>query len=231
MDYLLLEILLFLILAAVIGFFTGWISRGQGFESRLLTSENQWRSRHHALQGENNRLKSELDSNGISPAIDEDTGTTQAIQNDDIALSLPFKSSRDKEPSLLSNTVTSEGHPLERLRGELNQIEKSHTGEPVVEEQISEQVRIFEEEDPELFTAPASLDQPVGEADDLKTIKGIGPKIESTLNNIGIYHFSQIADFSEDNISWINNHLRFSGRIEREEWIEQARKLINESDA
>ena len=46
-----------------------------------------------------------------------------------------------------------------------------------------------------------------------------------TLHGLGIFHFRQIAAFTPDNVAWINRHLRFKGRIEREHWIEQARAL------
>ena len=64
-----------------------------------------------------------------------------------------------------------------------------------------------------------------GKADDLKRIKGIGPVIEKTLNNEGIYHFKQIADFTPDNVNWVDRHISFPGRISREEWIRQAKGL------
>jgi len=63
------------------------------------------------------------------------------------------------------------------------------------------------------------------DADELKRIKGIGPVIEKTLNGLGVYQFSQIADFTKDNISWVENYLAFPGRIEREDWIAQAKDL------
>jgi len=217
MDYLLLQILLFLILAAVVGFFIGWITRGLGFESRLLSSENQWRARHHVLQSENNRLQSELDASKM-----KQNESLEKVQIDDSMLSLPFSSTQERSDKDSCKTSDTEDHPLERLRSGLNQIEKSE-----ISGQIPEQTEIFE---PPVagHTAPAGLDQPIGNADDLKTIKGIGPKIESTLNNLGIFHFHQIADFSEENIYWVNEHLQFKGRIEREGWVTQARALINE---
>ncbi len=226
MDYLLLQILLFLILAAVIGFFCGWITRGLGFESRLLASENQWRARHHVLQSENNRLQTELD------ATDQEKSESLLDNPNDIARSLPLPSNQEPsapEQSVRKSSQLSESepvleHPLEKLRNEFNDIEKQ-----APDEQISEEIELFEK--PELSGAPASLDQPEGKADDLKAIKGIGPKIESTLNGLGIYHFRQIADFTEDNISWVNEHLQFSGRIEREEWIAQAKVLDKNSGA
>lgn len=64
-----------------------------------------------------------------------------------------------------------------------------------------------------------------GEADDLKKISGVGPKLEEKLNNLGIYHFSQIANFTAEDIEKVDNELNFKGRIEREDWLGQAKIL------
>ncbi|MEM6667016.1 MAG: NADH-quinone oxidoreductase subunit NuoE [Pseudomonadota bacterium] len=73
---------------------------------------------------------------------------------------------------------------------------------------------------------PASLSGPLGgHADDLKRISGVGPKIEGILNGLGIYHFGQIAQWNDDNKAWVDGYLSFKGRIDREQWIEQARTL------
>ena len=69
---------------------------------------------------------------------------------------------------------------------------------------------------------PRPLDAPLGEADDLKRISGVGPKLEQKLNGLGIYHFSQIAAWSPANIAWVDGFLSFKGRIERDDWIGQA---------
>ncbi|WP_428604225.1 hypothetical protein [Sedimenticola sp.] len=75
---------------------------------------------------------------------------------------------------------------------------------------------------------PTPLPGPKGEADNLKKVRGIGPKIEQTLNDLGIYHYYQIAALSKENIRWLNNHLHFPGRIEREQWVEQTRELVKQ---
>ncbi|HSM20201.1 MAG TPA: NADH-quinone oxidoreductase subunit E, partial [Hyphomicrobiales bacterium] len=61
--------------------------------------------------------------------------------------------------------------------------------------------------------------------DDLKKISGIGPKLEETLHDLGVFHYDQIAEWTPENVAWFDEHLDFKGRIERENWIEQARKL------
>ena len=62
--------------------------------------------------------------------------------------------------------------------------------------------------------------------DDLKAIKGIGPAIEKTLNELGIFRYQQMADMSEYDIDRVAKHLKgFRSRIYREDWIGQARGL------
>ncbi len=73
---------------------------------------------------------------------------------------------------------------------------------------------------------PASLTAPRnGTPDDLKQVSGIGPKLEETLNGLGIFHFDQIAAWSPDTVAWVDGYLSFKGRIERENWINQAKQL------
>ena len=73
---------------------------------------------------------------------------------------------------------------------------------------------------------PAGLEAPrAGKADDLKRISGVGPKLEMVLNDLGIYHFDQIAAWSRTEIDWIDDYLQFKGRVDRDKWIGQAKKL------
>ena len=63
-------------------------------------------------------------------------------------------------------------------------------------------------------------------ADDLKLIKGVGPKLEKLLNTLGFYHFDQIAKWSAEELSWVDENLEgFKGRASRDEWVSQASTL------
>ena len=65
-----------------------------------------------------------------------------------------------------------------------------------------------------------------GARDNLKAIKGVGPAIEKTLNEMGIFRYQQIADMSEYEIDRVAKRLKgFRSRIYREDWIGQAREL------
>ena len=75
---------------------------------------------------------------------------------------------------------------------------------------------------PELLDAPRA-----GGADDLKALKGVGPKLEELLNAQGVYHYDQVAAWGADEIVWIDAALDLRGRIERDDWVTQARALAN----
>jgi predicted flap endonuclease-1-like 5' DNA nuclease len=64
-----------------------------------------------------------------------------------------------------------------------------------------------------------------GAPDDLKRIRGIGPQNEARLAALGIFHFDQIAAWSPDEARWVGSYLAFPGRIERENWVGQAKTL------
>lgn len=74
---------------------------------------------------------------------------------------------------------------------------------------------------------PAMLDAARdGKADDLKMIKGVGPKLEKLLNSLGVYHFEQIAGWSASEVAWVDENLKgFKGRVSRDGWVGQARTL------
>ena len=74
--------------------------------------------------------------------------------------------------------------------------------------------------EPQLYKSP-----PAEGADDLKKISGVGPKLEKLLNSLGIYTFDQVAAWSAQDVAWVDARLTFKGRIERDDWMSQAKKL------
>lgn len=114
---------------------------------------------------------------------------------------------------------------------------------PVAEPEEVPQPRAAEEEvAPVAEAAPAPAvdtpeEQPAGKpegldgareggADDLKKIKGVGPKLEKLLNSMGFYHFDQIAGWTDAEIAWVDANLEgFRGRVTRDAWVSQARTL------
>lgn len=70
-----------------------------------------------------------------------------------------------------------------------------------------------------------------GKADNLQRISGVGPKNEKVLHGLGFFHFDQIAAWTSEQVNWVDDHLKFNGRIKREEWIRQARLLAEGKEA
>jgi len=76
---------------------------------------------------------------------------------------------------------------------------------------------------PEALSAPKG-----GKADNLKEIKGVGPKLETLLNEMGFYHFDQIANWGAEEVAWVDANLEgFKGRVSRDNWVDQAKTLAS----
>ncbi len=77
---------------------------------------------------------------------------------------------------------------------------------------------------PKKDASPPRMSKP-SKPDNLKLISGIGPKIEGILNGLGVYQFQQVAKWKKAEREWVDDHLSFKGRIEREDWVKQAKAL------
>ncbi|MBC2884782.1 hypothetical protein H7Q97_05115 [Ochrobactrum sp. CM-21-5] len=100
-------------------------------------------------------------------------------------------------------------------------IEDDTPAEEAAPEDVAEEtVEIEEPGRPELLDAARR-----GKPDDLTAIKGIGKAVGEMLHGLGIFHYNQVAAWSADEAAWIEKHIGFPGRVQREEWVSQAGKL------
>jgi len=76
--------------------------------------------------------------------------------------------------------------------------------------------------------APAKIAKP-SKPDDLKAISGVGAVLEKKVNKMGVWTYAQIADWKKADIDYVNQHLNFSGRIERDEWVKQCKRMAKSS--
>jgi NADH-quinone oxidoreductase subunit E len=77
---------------------------------------------------------------------------------------------------------------------------------------------------------PAAIARPET-PDDLKLISGVGPKIEGILHELGIFTFAQVASWKKAEREWVDSYLNFKGRIERDDWVKQAKALAKGGEA
>ncbi|RLL73536.1 ATP-binding cassette domain-containing protein [Ochrobactrum soli] len=109
----------------------------------------------------------------------------------------------------------------------IDEADKPGTGDPAdfIATQLAEEA-IEQEKSAEVVQFAGGLGAPRdGKADNLTLVKGIGAVNEKKLNEHGIYHFDQIAAWSEADIKQAETYLEFDGRIAREDWVGQAAQL------
>jgi small subunit ribosomal protein S2 len=85
----------------------------------------------------------------------------------------------------------------------------------------------------QLADAPVfkGIEAPRGEADDLKRLPNVDNKLEQRLNDLGVYHFWQIADLEPEMVEALDRALRLKGRIAAEGWVAAAKKLVEAAAA
>jgi large subunit ribosomal protein L21 len=76
--------------------------------------------------------------------------------------------------------------------------------------------------------APTPAPEAPAGADDLKKLSGVGPVLEQKLHNLGVTTFDQVAAWTPEDVERVDGALNFKGRIDREDWIGQAKTLIAE---
>jgi predicted flap endonuclease-1-like 5' DNA nuclease len=216
------QIVVFLIVTAALGFVIGWVLRGARLEGARPEVPRQ-SGAEAAFDDERDRLRTELQAARAAHAELE----ASLAEREQLA------EARARRVRELEAAEASGRQRIAGLEGELSQA-KAAAGSPRPELERRAAAPTEARLMGDLAAPPANaiagappqgIAAPEGEPDDLQQISGIGPGIERILHELGIYHFRQIAEFTPDNVAWVNQRLRFKGRIEREDWIGQARKL------
>lgn len=127
------------------------------------------------------------------------------------------KRSSEETESVNVNTTEVAKAPVEKTE-ELNEAIKVDTVEREIEDSETNN------------TAPTLLSEAKKEGKDkLSMIKGIGPVLENKLNALGVYHFEQIASWTKAQEEWIGAQMSFPKRVSKEEWVKQAKELMEKA--
>ncbi len=155
-------------------------------------------------------------SNEIADSADGESSADSAKESDSIQ-------SDDNAKAIEGKEAVAQGDDNNNGDDSRSKKQESDSSDSSSEEDSKSSV---EEEQNDNESKPATLLEPrEGGKDNLCRIKGVGNIIEGKLNNLGVYHFDQIAAWTEKEIVWVDSHLAFSGRILREDWIGQAKLL------
>jgi NADH-quinone oxidoreductase subunit E len=137
----------------------------------------------------------------------------------------------DKAPDAVKKPAAKAGRAARAIIDEAQSLaqeigEKAEAGvAAAVEQTVAVEAAVAEAV--QAFVQPKAIARPET-PDDLKLISGIGPKLEQVLNGLGVWTFAQIADWSAQEIGWVDDYLSFKGRIGRDGWLEQARAKIGQ---
>jgi predicted flap endonuclease-1-like 5' DNA nuclease len=222
-------IMVFVILAAALGFVVGWLLRGTRLEEDRAAASGQWQTRLGSAESERERLRSELAAANEGKATAERAARAaeqRAAAGDPEITVRTTRLERELEEAHAAKAA--QQSEIERLELVIAELETGAAEAPAAVAPVAD---LPADAEPAAGDAPPQgLPAPDGEPDDLKRISGIGPGIEKTLHELGVFHFHQIAAFTPENVAWVNRRLRFKGRIEREDWIGQARTLAAGGD-
>lgn len=198
MGYLTFEIGLFLLVAFLLGLFIGWWIFAQKAASRIAHLQQEAVAAQKALEDcQSARRRMERDDTAARTKLND---SNRRITELEAALAAA------KEEAQMTHTAVVEDAPA-KPQG------------------LMSAVTAPDEETRAKLESGPFLDKPVGVPDDLMLIKGVGPKLAATLDSLGVYHFFQIAGWSEDDIAKVDDRLKFKGRIVRDNWVDQATLL------
>ncbi|WP_372834448.1 NADH-quinone oxidoreductase subunit E [Puniceibacterium confluentis] len=152
--------------------------------------------------------------------------TVKRIDGTEVPLTAPWQDRSDKRGDAVPDTsgpILASGTPVDETGIDKRAAPVEGTGHPRSDEPADAA------EAGEGGSKPATLTQARdGGADDLKLIRGVGPKLEEMLNGMGFYHFDQIAGWSAAEIAWVDANLEgFKGRVTRDDWVAQATTLAS----
>jgi predicted flap endonuclease-1-like 5' DNA nuclease len=137
---------------------------------------------------------------------------------------------RARPPKAVQTIVAAKSEPVAGVAASIEayeRVEAVATAEPIALSAAVETPKASAGDSPlmpEDFRRPKAMDKPDA-PDDLKSISGVGPKLEKVLNGLGIWTYDQISDLEKDEIAWLDDYLGLNGRFQRDGWAGQAAKL------
>ena len=203
------------------------ISSSEGASSDLQEKDTRIRKLELELENWQNRLPPLIEKfrqrNEDAERLEADLATaeTRIAELEMTSESVQTRIEPVSDPDTLTDGRDASNDPIEEDL--INDVLEAEV-EVETHEDPATEIEVQEESESE---ADDPVDEPInGARDKLQAVKGIGPAIEKTLNEMGIFRFQQIAEMSEYDIDRIAKRLKgLRSRIYREDWIGQARDL------
>jgi len=226
----------FLIMVGFIGLVIGWLLRG-GCKQRISVNDRNWDSKLIDInkrlekKAEDIRKEKDIELEEKNKKISELQSKIDILQNKANRLDADWSEKYIKLKSgydLL--LIENKGCESSIQKQESECDNKIATLKKEIKELNTRLVSTKDKNNEKTDTSPIPnlLKEPEGgKKDNLTLIKGIGKVLENRLNDLGIFHFRQIALWTQTQRDWMDAKMSFPGRIKRENWIEQAKKLAD----
>ena len=227
-GFLMGEIWLLLLLAALLGLLAGWFI---------------WGRRTPEDAGEVNRLRAALDACNAKgrdqtariTGLEGDLSAAKAAASESAAKAERAMAANAAAASISAAAVVTQADPKAAASNGQAPSAEAKPAQAKAAKAASPAPASKPDSGKAASAAPKAADKPKsltkargGKPDDLKLIKGVGPKLEALCNKLGFYHFDQIASWTEKEIAWVDDNLEgFKGRVTHEDWVQQARDLMN----
>ncbi|MBI1770031.1 MAG: hypothetical protein HY015_08520 [Bacteroidetes bacterium] len=231
-----IEILVMLLIACLLGYAIAWEIRGGAIEEQMEIRE-KIQSDNSSLHNSNNDLKAQIEMwrNKYQQDLNYSQQKIHEAISEKDKLQRQFNEIESSVWSRQQESLSSQAE-LQRLEAEagtlryrIRQLEFQNKENEESYAKLKHELEILQSERKEKSTfSEHPFVRPVepNEKDNLTAIKGIGPFIEKRLNMLGIYTFKQLSELTPELLDRVGNAIEFfPGRIERENWIGQARNF------
>jgi predicted flap endonuclease-1-like 5' DNA nuclease len=244
MGYLLTEIVVYLVIAGLIGFAFGWLVRdgalNKYFDKLIGFIKKIW----EAIKSFFGKIKAYCSSIEIFKKSSETKEPTKSDTEDKEKFCLITKVKELWNTYYL--TLTTSKKVVKETKEEVKETAPEKVAEVSKEEPKVEEVKteepiqeVAKEVEPEVVV-PVETEEviddaskptlftetPTDGADKLSALKGIGPVLEKKLNELGVYTYAQIASWDSEQEVWIGTQMAFPKRVTKEEWVKQAKELL-----
>jgi len=219
MFYLVSQILFCLVFTAALALIAGWLLRGASERTRTQAGEQAFareRRRANALEEQVAALRTAGSDVAAAPTVVREARSGSA----------PGEAVRERMAQL-EGIARAQAERIHELAQRVREKEALVAG---LRQHLQEDAANGKRMRPGQGAPPNGLLAERPERPDrLQSISGIGPVLERVLNEIGIYRFGQLARLTPDNIEWLATRIDwFPQRIQREDWVGQARRLHHE---
>ena len=171
----------------------------------------------------------EASNDGENEYVDEVDEEEMPVFIDESTMIESNPMSGDDQPEPAAETGTDDDQPVQAAEAESDDDQPAQAAQTGTDDDQPAQAAKTGTDDAG-DPAPDDADDTPQQRDNLKRIRGVGPAIEKTLNEMGIISYRQIADMTDYDIDRVGRRLKgFHGRIQSEDWVGQARTLLDKA--